>query len=388
MITETLHYWLERIGRPEQDHLFIPALEKTGEYPFDRFICEEYRQKNGPDSFQRVLKCVPRDQQEPLPAVAVPFYFPEAMLGNVPNGREPLSERFGPDIAMMYHLAERGYISVSAEAAHITFLQGELGRDDFSRWQKFAEKLNQKHPSWTGIGKLVFDTQLLLDTLSSDRRVDSSRIGIAGHSLGGKMAFYTGCLDPRVKVICASDFGIIWENTNWDAPWYWGAKLAGLKADGASHKHLLRATGCKALALIAGEELEQLFEQTPELRLEWEKYFKLENDPRVTRFGRFLRRTSLDELPQFWNVLKGEMALIGPRPIVSAEVKYYGKDYAAFSRVKPGITGLWQVSGRSNTDYDERVALDIFYVNNWSFWMDYYIFFATINAVILRRGAK
>ena len=138
----------------------------------------------------------------------------------------------------------------------------------------------------------------------------------------------------------------------------------------------------------AEQELEQLFEQTPELRLEWEKYFKLENDPRVTRFGRFLRRTSLDELPQFWNVLKGEMALIGPRPIVSAEVKYYGKDYAAFSRVKPGITGLWQVSGRSNTDYDERVALDVFYVNNWSFWMDYYIFFATINAVILRRGAK
>ena len=138
----------------------------------------------------------------------------------------------------------------------------------------------------------------------------------------------------------------------------------------------------------AEQELEQLFEKTPELRLEWEKYFKLENDPRVTRFGRFLRRTSLDELPQFWNVLKGEMALIGPRPIVSAEVKYYGKDYAAFSRVKPGITGLWQVSGRSNTDYAERVALDVFYVNNWSFWMDYYIFFATINAVILRRGAK
>ena len=138
----------------------------------------------------------------------------------------------------------------------------------------------------------------------------------------------------------------------------------------------------------ADSELEQIFSENPELRTEWESKFKLENDPRITRIGRFLRRTSLDELPQFWNVIKGEMALIGPRPIIEQEKKYYGKDYKTFSSVKPGITGLWQVSGRSNTDYEERVALDIFYINNWSLWMDYYIFFATINAVILRRGAK
>ena len=135
-------------------------------------------------------------------------------------------------------------------------------------------------------------------------------------------------------------------------------------------------------------ELEQLFDKHPDMRLEWEHCFKLENDPRITSFGRFLRRTSLDELPQFWNILKGDMALIGPRPIVSAEVKYYGKDYPVFSSVKPGITGLWQVSGRSDTGYEERVALDVFYVNNWSIWMDCYIFFATINAVFLQRGAK
>ena len=96
-------------------------------------------------------------------------------------------------------------------------------------------------------------------------------------------------------------------------------------------------------------ELEQLFEKYPEMRLEWEHYFKLENDPRITYFGKFLRRTSLDELPQFWNILKGDMALIGPRPIVNAEVKYYGKDYPVFSIVKPGITGQWQVSGRRDT---------------------------------------
>lgn len=138
----------------------------------------------------------------------------------------------------------------------------------------------------------------------------------------------------------------------------------------------------------ADSELEQIFSENPELRTEWENKFKLENDPRVTPVGKFLRKTSLDELPQFWNVIKGEMALIGPRPIIEKEKKYYGKNYATFSSVKPGITGLWQVSGRSDTGYEERVALDVFYVNNWSLWMDYYIFFATINAVILRRGAK
>ena len=138
----------------------------------------------------------------------------------------------------------------------------------------------------------------------------------------------------------------------------------------------------------AEKELERLLAENPEMRKEWSSCFKLTDDPRVTRVGRFLRKTSLDELPQFWNVLKGEMALIGPRPIIEAEKEYYGEHYPAFSSVKPGITGLWQVSGRSNTDYAGRVALDVFYVNNWSIWMDYYIFFATINAVILQRGAR
>lgn len=138
----------------------------------------------------------------------------------------------------------------------------------------------------------------------------------------------------------------------------------------------------------ADQELEKILSEDPDLRKEWEAKFKLQNDPRITRVGNFLRRTSLDELPQFWNVIKGEMSLIGPRPIVPAEVKYYGDDYKVFSSVKPGITGLWQVSGRSNTDYAERVELDVFYVNNWSIWMDFYIFWATINAVLLRRGAK
>lgn len=125
----------------------------------------------------------------------------------------------------------------------------------------------------------------------------------------------------------------------------------------------------------------------PALKAEFEEAFKLKNDPRVTPLGKFLRKTSIDELPQLWNVICGEMALVGPRPIVKKEVAYYGADYEIFSLMKPGITGLWQCSGRSNADYAQRVALDKFYVLNWSPWMDLWIVLRTIVAVVGMRGS-
>ena len=133
--------------------------------------------------------------------------------------------------------------------------------------------------------------------------------------------------------------------------------------------------------------LEQMLEENPKLKSEWQTKFKLKKDPRVTPFGHLLRRTSLDELPQFWNVLRGEMAIIGPRPIVDEEVHYYGEKFPVFSSVKPGITGLWQVSGRSDTSYNTRIKLDVYYVMNWSIWLDYYIFMKTILAVLSQKGA-
>ena len=137
----------------------------------------------------------------------------------------------------------------------------------------------------------------------------------------------------------------------------------------------------------ADERLKTLLAKDPAAAAEWERNFKLAADPRVTPFGRFLRRTSLDELPQLFNVLSGDMALIGPRPIVADEVKYYGEAYKVFSSVRPGVTGLWQVSGRSDTDYARRVALDTSYVLNWSPWMDVWILVRTVYAVLLMRGA-
>lgn len=135
------------------------------------------------------------------------------------------------------------------------------------------------------------------------------------------------------------------------------------------------------------EILAKLLKTDPEARAEWERNYKLKNDPRVTRMGGFLRRTSLDELPQIWNVIRGEMSLIGPRPIVEDEVKKYGHHYKLFSSVKPGMSGLWQISGRSETDYDERVALDTFYIQSWSLWLDIYILLKTFITVFKGKGA-
>jgi Undecaprenyl-phosphate galactose phosphotransferase WbaP len=133
--------------------------------------------------------------------------------------------------------------------------------------------------------------------------------------------------------------------------------------------------------------LQKLLDTDPGAKAEWEASFKLRKDPRITRMGAFLRKTSLDELPQLWNVLKGEMSLIGPRPIIQDEVIKYGKYYGIFSSVLPGLSGLWQVSGRSELDYDERVALDIFYIQSWSIWLDLHIFLKTIGVVLHGKGA-
>jgi Undecaprenyl-phosphate galactose phosphotransferase WbaP len=143
----------------------------------------------------------------------------------------------------------------------------------------------------------------------------------------------------------------------------------------------------RTMCVNSTEVLEAYLEAHPEARAEWHKTHKLQNDPRVTRVGTFLRRTSLDELPQFWNVLCGSMSLVGPRPIVAAEVEKYGEYFADYCKVKPGVTGLWQVSGRSRTTYPERVQLDRKYANNWSLTGDLVILFRTLASVMNQDGA-
>ncbi|WP_419805477.1 sugar transferase [Terriglobus sp.] len=125
----------------------------------------------------------------------------------------------------------------------------------------------------------------------------------------------------------------------------------------------------------------------PEAKHEWTISHKLKNDPRVTPIGHFLRRTSLDELPQIWNVLLGTMSFVGPRPITTAEIERYGDNFVSYCKVKPGITGLWQTSGRNATTYQERVLLDARYASNWSLWMDLRILLRTFRAVWQGHGA-
>ena len=137
----------------------------------------------------------------------------------------------------------------------------------------------------------------------------------------------------------------------------------------------------------ADQVLRELLEAHPELKREWVRDHKLRNDPRVTPIGRFLRRTSLDELPQLWNVLRGEMSLVGPRPIVREELLRYGRNVRDYLAVNPGITGLWQVMGRNDTDYRRRVVLDTYYVRNQNVILDLYILFKTTLVVLGRTGA-
>ena len=143
----------------------------------------------------------------------------------------------------------------------------------------------------------------------------------------------------------------------------------------------------RTMRVDADEALDKLLESDEDARVEWEREHKLKDDPRITPIGDFLRKTSLDELPQLYNVLRGEMSLVGPRPIVESEIEKYGEFFHYFSAVSPGITGLWQVSGRNDIEYSERVQLDVWYVRNWSIDMDTIILMKTIDTVLRREGS-
>ena len=144
----------------------------------------------------------------------------------------------------------------------------------------------------------------------------------------------------------------------------------------------------RSMVVDSQEALRRHLELFPQARAEWEATQKLRDDPRITPLGRFLRVTSLDELPQLINVIKGEMSLVGPRPIVQDEVVRYADQIEHYAAVRPGITGLWQVSGRSDVDYEQRVQLDTLYVREWSFIGDLVIMLKTVKVVVLRTGSR
>ena len=151
--------------------------------------------------------------------------------------------------------------------------------------------------------------------------------------------------------------------------------------------HRFKCLKLRSMVVDADARLAALLECDPVARREWERERKLRNDPRITWLGAFLRKSSIDELPQLLNVLRGEMSLIGPRPIVDAEVPRYGRWFRAYCSVRPGISGLWQVSGRNDVSYRRRVALDVMYVRQRSFMLNVWIALRTVPAVLLREGS-
>jgi lipopolysaccharide/colanic/teichoic acid biosynthesis glycosyltransferase len=143
----------------------------------------------------------------------------------------------------------------------------------------------------------------------------------------------------------------------------------------------------RTMRVDAAERLERLLQSDPAAAAEWAQFQKLKKDPRVTTLGRILRKSSLDELPQILNIVRGEMSVIGPRPVTSAEIHRYGPDYPFYTAVRPGVLGLWQVSGRNRLTYPERIALDVKYVKTWSIWADVVILVRAIPVVLFGRGA-
>lgn len=151
---------------------------------------------------------------------------------------------------------------------------------------------------------------------------------------------------------------------------------------------LFKCLKFRSMVKDSASRLEHLLATDPAAKAEWDRDHKLTHDPRITAIGNFLRKTSLDELPQLINVVRGEMNLVGPRPITVPELAKYGATRPHYLSVQPGLTGLWQVSGRNDLSYEERVDLDRQYVNNKSVWLDFKIFFKTFQVVLLRHGAR
>lgn len=143
----------------------------------------------------------------------------------------------------------------------------------------------------------------------------------------------------------------------------------------------------RSMCIGVDKKLKEYLENNDEAREEFEKTHKLQNDPRITKIGNFLRKSSLDELPQMINILKGDMSFVGPRPVVEKEVEEYGTNKDKFLSVRPGLTGYWQVNGRSNTTYEERMKMELYYVDNCSLWLDIKIFFKTFITVFKKEGA-
>ncbi|MEM1226746.1 MAG: undecaprenyl-phosphate galactose phosphotransferase WbaP [Planctomycetota bacterium] len=237
---------------------------------------------------------------------------------------------------------------------------------------------------------IVLPSQLMIPSLWANPRECAGVMGVhvTDHLQSPLNAFVKRSVDifgSAIGLMLSSPLFLIavaWTKWKSPGPAFYGHTRIGL--EGRSFK----AWKFRTMLPNADQVLDEHLEADPDMRREWMETQKLKKDPRIIRgIGNFLRKTSLDEIPQLWNVLVGEMSLVGPRPIVQSEVERYREMFPFYLRVRPGITGLWQVSGRNDTSYNQRVQLDSYYVCNWSPWLDAYILLRTIRTMVMREGA-
>ena len=246
--------WRLALGSPRSTLGQNGPAERVESFETPDFRGQLFRQRTGPETWQRILILKPLRLEGRTAGVVVPFYDPDRMCGYDLRTKQRLgSERNTAFFGL--HLVRQGYVVAAVEAYPFNLLtpdEQKASKGGMGVWRDAAARLSQQEPGWTGMGKLTHDTLLAADLLAADGQVDSARLAVMGHSLGGKMAFYAGCLDPRFKAIVASDFGLAWDSSNWGDAWYFGDKLKAMRADGLSQEQLL-AFYAPPFFLIAGQ---------------------------------------------------------------------------------------------------------------------------------------
>ncbi len=246
--------WRLALGSPRSTFGQAGAAELVESFDTPDFRAQLFRQRTGPETWQRILLLKPLRLEGRTAGVVVPFYDPDRMCGYDLQTKQ----RLGPERNTAFfglHLVRQGYVVSAVEAYPFNLLttaEQKASKGGMGVWRDAAAKLARQEPGWTGMGKLTHDTLLAADLLVADAQVDPARLAVMGHSLGGKMAFYAGCLDPRFKAIIASDFGLAWDSSNWGDAWYFGDKLKAMRADGLSQEQLL-AFYAPPFFLIAGQ---------------------------------------------------------------------------------------------------------------------------------------
>ena len=246
--------WRLALGSPRSTFGQAGAAELVESFDTPDFRAQLFRQRTGPETWQRILLLKPLRLEGRTAGVVVPFYDPDRMCGYDLQTKQ----RLGPERNTAFfglHLVRQGYVVSAVEAYPFNLLttaEQKASKGGMGVWRDAAAKLARQEPGWTGMGKLTHDTLLAADLLVADAQVDPARLAVMGHSLGGKMAFYAGCLDPRFKAIVASDFGLAWDASNWGDAWYFGDKLKAMRADGLSQEQLL-SVYAPPFFLIAGQ---------------------------------------------------------------------------------------------------------------------------------------